>query len=174
MSEADGDIRFDPVNMGQALGVLADVVGNYISTAHTAVFADDRKKSAQLNLTMFLHSLCMRSKHKAETADILDIISAELRLQAKDDGVDPTTSELLKPNGNDGVVNAEICFNSMLLVGDVAVTDEQVATWTQDQMDRAYDWAMRLHLHASDNPGVFVPERPDFIPKSARTAGTDG
>lgn len=167
MSEADGDIKFDPINMGQALGVLADVVGSYVSAVHTAALADDRKKSAQLNLTLFLHSLCMRSKYKADTAAILDIISAELRERAEEEGADPTTGEVLKPTGNDGVVDAEICFNSLLLVGDVNVTEEQVAAWTQDQMDRAYDWAMRVHLHASDNPGVLVPARPDFIPGRA-------
>lgn len=84
-----------------------------------------------------------------------------------DDGVDPTTTDLLKPRGNHGLVDAEICFNSLLLVCDCDITEDLVAGWTQDQMDRAYDWAMRLHLHASDNPGVFIPERPDFIPKFA-------
>ncbi|QOG20415.1 hypothetical protein [Bradyrhizobium sp. SEMIA] len=87
--------------------------------------------------------------------------------------VDPTREDLLKPIGNDGVVNAAICFNSLLLVADVHVTEEMVATWTQDQMDCAYDWAMRIHLHASDNDDAFVPDRPDFIPKSARLAVTD-
>lgn len=90
-----------------------------------------------------------------------------------DEGVDPTTADLFKPTGNHGLVDAEICFNSLLLVCDTDVTEDLVATWTQEQMDRAYDWAMRLHLHASDNSGVFVPERPDFIPKFARLAGTD-
>lgn len=85
----------------------------------------------------------------------------------QDDGVDPATADLLKPTGNDGIVNAEICFASLLLVGGVDVTEEQVASWTQDQMDRAYDWAMRVHLHASDNDDVLVPARPDFIPKRA-------
>jgi hypothetical protein len=91
----------------------------------------------------------------------------------QDDGVDPTTRELFKPAGNEGVVNADICFNSLLVVGDVDVTEEQVATWTQDQMDRAYDWAMRVHLRASDNDDVFVPERPDLIPRSARPVSKD-
>ncbi|MCK1676597.1 hypothetical protein [Bradyrhizobium sp. 150] len=91
----------------------------------------------------------------------------------RDEGVDPTTADLLKPAGNHGLVDAEICFNSLLLIGDVDVTEELVASWTQDQMDRAYDWAMRVHLHASDNPDVFVPERPDFFPRFARTASAD-
>ncbi|EJN11803.1 hypothetical protein PMI42_04817 [Bradyrhizobium sp. YR681] len=174
MSEADGDIKFEPANMGQALGVLVDVVGCYISAAHTAAFADDRKKSAQVNLTLFLHGLCMRSKYKAETADILDMVSAELRRSTQEEaGADAMTADLLKPNGNDGVVNAEICFGSLLLVGDVDVSPEMVATWAQDQMDLAYDWAMRVHLHASDNNDVFVPERPDFIPRSVRPSSTD-
>lgn len=88
----------------------------------------------------------------------------------RDEGVDPTTTDLLKPAGNHGLVDAEICFNSLLLVGDVGVAEELVAAWTQDQMDRAYDWAMRVHLHASDNDDVYVPPRPEFIP--ARSAST--
>ncbi|WP_156948869.1 hypothetical protein [Bradyrhizobium sp. WSM1417] len=90
-----------------------------------------------------------------------------------DEGIDPTTADLFKPTGNHGLVDAEICFNSLLLVGDTDVTEELVATWTQEQMDRAYDWAMRVHLHASDNPGVLVPARPDFILNFARAASTD-
>jgi len=172
VSETEGDLNFEPANMGQALAVLADVVGCYISAAKTAALGDDPKKSAQLNLTLFLHQLCMRSKYKAETADILDMISAELRRKPDEEGADPTTSELLKPNANDGAVNAAICFNSLLLVGDVDVRWETVSTWSQDQMDRAYDWALRVHLHASDNPDVFVPDRPDFVPTCAR-ARTD-
>lgn len=168
MKNEQGDLTFDPVNMGQALGVLADVVANYVSTVRSPAI-EDPKAAAQLNLTMFLHSLLMRSKHKAEMAALLDIISTGLREAAAeevdDQGVDPTTADLFKPIGNDGVVNAEICFNALLLVGDADVTEELVTTWTQDQMDYAYNWAMRLHLYASDNPGVFVPERPDFIPK---------
>lgn len=89
---AEGDLNFEPVNMGQALGVLADVVGSYLSQTHTAVLADDRKKSAQLNLTIFLHDLLMRSKYKDETAALLDIISAELREAAKEEASTPEDS----------------------------------------------------------------------------------
>lgn len=79
------------------------------------------------------------------------------------DGVDPTTSELMKPRGNNGVVSADICFNALLLIGNFNVTEAEVATWTIEERDRAYDWAMRIHLHASDNDDVFVPEKPDCI-----------
>ncbi|WP_158669936.1 hypothetical protein [Bradyrhizobium guangdongense] len=82
----------------------------------------------------------------------------------RDDGADPRTRELFRPAGNDGVVSAEICFNSLLLVGDVNAAYEVVSTWTQDQLNRAYDWAVRVHLRASDNDDVFVPDTPDFIP----------
>lgn len=170
MIDADGNLKFEPVNMGQALGVLADVVANYVCTVHTPAI-DDPKKAAQLNLTMFLHSLLMRSTHKTEMAALLDIISAALReaeaAETGDEGGDPTSTELLKPNGNGGVVDAEICELALLLVGDVSMTRQAIDTWSADQLAHAYDWAMRVHLQASDNDDVFVPARPDFIPRAA-------
>lgn len=86
----------------------------------------------------------------------------------EDDGVDPTTPELLKPRGNAGVVSPDICFDALLLVGDTAVTELQTEAWTQEQRDKAYDWAMRMHLVASDNDDVYLPERPWFIPYAER------
>lgn len=80
-----------------------------------------------------------------------------------DDGVDPTTSDLFKPRGNRGVVDNDICYNALLLVGDTDPNLSQISQWSQDQRDRAYDWAMRVHLQASDNDDVFVPPRPDFV-----------
>lgn len=117
----------------------------------------------------------MRSKHKAEMANLLDIISTELRAAAEADtdaeGGDPTTTDLLKPNGNNGVVNADICELALLLVGDVRVDLKTIETWSADQLAQAYDWAMRVHLQASDNDDVIVPARPEFIP--ARSASSD-
>lgn len=88
------------------------------------------------------------------------------RKPADDDAGDPTKPGLLKPRGNNGVVNAEICHNSLLLMGDVAATPGTVAAWTQEQRDVAYDWAIRCHLSASDNDDVLVPARPAFIPRA--------
>lgn len=81
-----------------------------------------------------------------------------------DEGADPAGTDLLKPRGNGGVVSAEICFNALLLMGDVDISEERVATWTPDNLATAYDWAMRRHLAASDNDDVIVPPRPAFIP----------
>lgn len=81
---------------------------------------------------------------------------------------DLTTSDLLKPVGNNGIVSADICYTALLLVGDADVTESQVENWTNEQLDRAYDWAMRAHLRASDNDDVFLPSRPDYIPAFVR------
>ena len=70
----------------------------------------------------------------------------------------------MKPRGNDGVVNAEICFNALLLMGDVDIGEERIAKWSDEERAIAYDWAMRRHLAASDNDDVVVPPRPPFIP----------
>lgn len=76
----------------------------------------------------------------------------------------PACEPAFKPRGNDGIVNAEICHIALHLVGNIALpAREEVAGWTQSQLDRAYDWAMRLHLNASDNDDVIVPPRPDWL-----------
>jgi hypothetical protein len=94
---AEGDLNFAPVNMGQALGVLADIVGLYVSNTH-APLIEDKKKATQLNVTIFLHHLLMRAKYKVEMANLLDLISAELREAAKsepppDDSARPASSD---------------------------------------------------------------------------------
>ncbi|MBY9045401.1 hypothetical protein, partial [Pseudomonas fluorescens] len=95
----------------------------------------------------------------------LDSASADRADGSDDEGdLDPAGAGLLKPRGNDGIVNAEICFNALLLMGDVDISEERVATWTPDDLAVAYDWAMRRHLAASDNDDVIVPPRPAFIP----------
>jgi hypothetical protein len=77
-----GDLNFEPVNIGQALGVLADVVATYVCSARNSAI-EDATTAAQLNITIFLHSLLMRSKDKAKMADLLEIVAAELRETAK-------------------------------------------------------------------------------------------
>jgi hypothetical protein len=88
-----------------------------------------------------------------------------------DDGADPTTTKLLKPRGNGGVVSPDICFDALLLVGDVDTQGIAPDSWTQAERDRAYDWAIRVHLHASDYDDVPVPPRPHYIPKAMATEG---
>lgn len=79
---AEGDLQFEPVNMGQALGVLADLVAIYVGNVHSPAI-EDKKAATQLNVAIFLHHLLMRSKHKKEMAALLDILSAELRAAAE-------------------------------------------------------------------------------------------
>jgi len=35
--------------------------------------------------------------------------------------------------------------------------------WTQSQLSQAYDYAIRLHLRASDNRGVRLRPKPRFL-----------
>jgi hypothetical protein len=79
-------------------------------------------------------------------------------------GTDPTT-ELFKPRGNNGIVSADICFDALLLTGEYDVAEGTVGRWSQEQLDRAYDWAIRRYLEAADIDDVIVPPRPEFIPK---------
>lgn len=39
-----------------------------------------------------------------------------------------------------------------------------IRTWSQPQRAIAEDYAARLHLNASDNLMVRLPQRPDFLP----------
>lgn len=93
--------------------------------------------------------------------------SGAVRIQKKlgeeDGGGDPTTDELLKPRGNNGIVSSDICYDALLIVGGVQITEQCVRGWTQDQLDRAYNWAIRCHLKASDNEDVFVLPMPEYI-----------
>jgi hypothetical protein len=85
-------------------------------------------------------------------------------IKEEEDGVDPFESaDLLRPRGNGGVVSADICLNALLLTGAGEAIESEIAEWTQAQRDAAYDWAMRVHLSASDNEGVIVPKRPEHV-----------
>lgn len=92
-----GDLTFDPINMGQALNVIADVVAAYIGS-QVPIEGLEPKKASQIAVTIFLHSLLMRAKYKEEMANILDLIATELREAAKsepppDDPARPTSSD---------------------------------------------------------------------------------
>jgi hypothetical protein len=52
---------------------------------------------------------------------------------------------------------------ALCLVGDTEhITDQIIATWTDEQRQEAFDWAMAVHYRASDNDDVEVPVRPVF------------
>lgn len=104
-----------------------------------------------------------------DAAAIAAALAGTPRLAGDDDeGADPTKPGLFKPRGNGGVVSPEICHCALLLVGDTDAPKLLVESWPQEWRDRAYDWAMRLHLQASDNDDVYVPPRPHFVPHEAR------
>lgn len=85
--------------------------------------------------------------------------------EPEQDGGDPCDpGVLLKPRINGGVVSAGICASALMLTDAYPIDDCQCEAWTQEQRDVAYDWAMRVHLKASDNEDVVVPPRPDFLP----------
>ena len=51
---------------------------------------------------------------------------------------------MYKMKPNDGVVTRDIAEDAVLLTGS-----KLMGTLSQDQLDKAYDWAMREHLSAS-------------------------
>jgi hypothetical protein len=52
---------------------------------------------------------------------------------------------------------------SMLGLVDIQVTLDQVCAWTSGQRQAAEKWAGAIHLCASDNDDVEVPEKPSFL-----------
>lgn len=54
-------------------------------------------------------------------------------------------------------------FNALLLVGGQDVPIEAIAGWTDMQCMQAEQWAMALHLNASDNDGIEVPDMPAHV-----------
>lgn len=71
----------------------------------------------------------------------------------------------------EGEVSPGILIGLFSLV-DTVVPYPVVLTWTKYERLLAYDWAIRVHLHASDNP-VRLRERPSFVTANMLTrAGT--
>lgn len=66
---------------------------------------------------------------------------------------------LLKPQS--GTATTEIVADACALVG--IDLDESATEWTQAQRDRVYDYAIRLHLRASDNHTVRRAPKPRFL-----------
>jgi hypothetical protein len=66
--------------------------------------------------------------------------------------------KLLKPQS--GNVTQEIAEDALCLVG--AKLRAPLA-WSEKRLNEAYDWAMRMHLKASDNARVRVPPMPHFL-----------
>jgi hypothetical protein len=67
--------------------------------------------------------------------------------------------KLLKPKS--GKVTPEIVSDALSLIG--LRPQSPPDTWPQAALDHAYDWAMREHLHASDNLRVLRVARPLWL-----------
>jgi hypothetical protein len=68
--------------------------------------------------------------------------------------------KLLKPAS--GEVTAVVVEDALSLVGIILPTN-LAKEWTQEQRDQAYDYAIRLHLRASDNFRVRLATKPAFL-----------
>jgi hypothetical protein len=60
-----------------------------------------------------------------------------------------------------GPATASIVADVFSLVG--ITPPKNFKDWTQSQLSIAYDYAIRLHLRASDNSGVRLSPRPKFL-----------
>lgn len=74
-----GDINIPPVNMGQAMVVMASAVGSLIGSFAKPEDSEEDKVTASLvGLAIFLHQLTAHAKHKDKVADILAAVREEL------------------------------------------------------------------------------------------------
>jgi len=55
----------------------------------------------------------------------------------------------------------------VLLGVSIELTEEEISTWTMEQMELAVDWASACIAVASDNEGVTIPPKPDFLPEES-------
>ena len=55
-------------------------------------------------------------------------------------------------------------LQDILLLADVDVSTETIGTWTPAQRAEAEEWAAHTHLSASDNPCLWRPAKPAFLP----------
>jgi hypothetical protein len=79
------DLKTDPVNLGQALGVIANLVVTYIGALRPGVPVegaaseeDGFKKYQQMAVAIVVHHIVSAAKHKKEMAHILHAIAADL------------------------------------------------------------------------------------------------
>lgn len=65
---------------------------------------------------------------------------------------------------------AQVVSDLLALVGYTVTADHIRDRWTPEQLEQAADWAGSVHLNASDNVDVVVPERPAFLDDAAAQA----
>jgi hypothetical protein len=66
--------------------------------------------------------------------------------------------------------DAQVVSNLLSMVGVTVTADHIHDNWTLEQREQAADWAGSVHLSASDNDEVVVPERPAFLDSQEREA----
>ncbi|QDF95164.1 hypothetical protein CJ010_00645 [Azoarcus sp. DD4] len=57
----------------------------------------------------------------------------------------------------------ERTYTTLLLVGGHCVPEQVVSTWSDKQCMEAEEWALSVHLSASDNDGIEVPPMPEHV-----------
>lgn len=161
------DVVRAATEMVEAIGYLKGIRQGNVPHVHEPYQMDDLR-AAIARASRSLAAYDALTGHNVEMATRAQFESSYDGGDDHDD--DPAGTNLLKPRGNGGVVNAEICFSALLLMGDVDISEETMACWSPDNLAVAYDWAMRRHLQASDNDDVIVPPRPSFIPRMTQNA----
>lgn len=52
----------------------------------------------------------------------------------------------------------------LVMEPDAVPTLAQIGQWSDEQCRQVDEWAVAVHLYASDNEDVVIPPRPDFLP----------
>lgn len=90
-----------------------------------------------------------------------DELATHMATLVINDSIKSTTryEENYDPKLDDPAVTVDL-----LALVDVYATLEEAQSWTKEQREEAEKWAGAVHLSASDNDDVEVPQRPDFLP----------
>jgi hypothetical protein len=76
---ADDDLQIAPVNMGQSMGVAAQMVlGLTVAFIDAGDTEEEKVAKTYVCLAIFFHQLCMPAKHKDKMVGVLKAIIAEL------------------------------------------------------------------------------------------------
>ena len=70
---------------------------------------------------------------------------------------------IVTTTGGQFIRNSDRVMDWLGLVGITSVTAETISNWTNEECEEVEVWAMSLHLAASDNEGVLIPQTPECL-----------
>lgn len=95
---------------------------------------------------------------------VRELVKAGALIVAEIERLQRAGAAVVNPDAPAGPPTAQETETALLLVSDTKADAALIATWTDEQREQAFSWAMAVHFSASDNPDVSIPPRPEFVP----------